>query len=159
MGRELALAFPAAHEAFELADRVLAGRYEQPLSRYLFPPPTFTDEDASARHDELTDTHVAQAALGATELAYLRVLSELGVEPDMTAGHSYGEFVALAAAGGLDAEQLLLLSEARGRHMANAAAGARRARWRPSRPPRRRSRRCWTRAAWSRRTSTAPPRP
>ena len=89
----------------------------------MFPPPTFTDEDASARRDELTDTHVAQAALGATELAYLRVLSELGVEPDMTAGHSYGEFVALAAAGGLEAEQLLMLSEARGRHMAQAAAG------------------------------------
>ena len=123
MGRELALAFPEAREAFELADRLLADRYEQPLSRYVFPPPTFTDEDATARHDELTDTHVAQAALGATELAYLRVLSELGVEPDMTAGHSYGEFVALAAAGGLEADQMLILSEARGRHMAQAAAG------------------------------------
>ena len=30
----------------------------------------------------------------------------------MTAGHSYGEFVALAAPAALDAEQLLLLSEA-----------------------------------------------
>ena len=102
---------------------LLAGRYEQPLSRYVFPPPTFTDEDATARHDELTDTHVAQAALGATELAYLRVLRALGVEPDMTAGHSYGEFVALAAAGGLEADQMLILSEARGRLMAQAAAG------------------------------------
>ena len=54
MGRELALAFPQAREAFELADRILADRYEQPLSRYLFPPPTFTDEErasAAARAD------------------------------------------------------------------------------------------------------------
>src|SRR6202044_3395346 len=68
-----------------------------------------------------TDTHVAQAALGATELAYLSVLEKLGVQPEMTAGHSYGEFAALAAAGGVDAEQLLEISEARGRFMKQAA--------------------------------------
>ena len=124
MGRELAIAFPEARAAFELADRVLEGRYQQPLSRYLFPPPTFTEEDAKRRQAELTDTHVAQAALGATELACLEVLAALGVGADMTAGHSYGEFAALAAAGALDAEQLLHLSEARGRFMREAAAGA-----------------------------------
>ena len=48
MGRELALAFPEAREAFELADRVLAERYAQPLSRYIFPPPTFTDEERAS---------------------------------------------------------------------------------------------------------------
>jgi acyl transferase domain-containing protein/NAD(P)H-dependent flavin oxidoreductase YrpB (nitropropane dioxygenase family) len=123
MARELAIAFPEARSPFELADAVLAERYEQPLSRYIFPPPTFTEDEAKARQDELTDTHVAQAALGATELAYLEVLAALGVEPDMTAGHSYGEFVALAAAGALDRQQLLILSEARGRFMREAAAG------------------------------------
>ena len=122
MGRELAIAFPEAREQFELADRVLADRYEQPLSSYMFPPPSFTPEDKERRQAELTDTHVAQAALGATELAYMRVLEELGVEPQLTAGHSYGEFAALAAAGGIDAEQLLAVSEARGRFMKEAAA-------------------------------------
>ena len=39
----------------------------------------------------------------------------------MVAGHSYGEFTALAAAGGIDAEQLLRISEARGRLMKEAA--------------------------------------
>ena len=80
MVRELAIAFPEAREPFELADQVLAGSYPQPLSRYIFPPPTFTEEEARRRHAELTDTHVAQAALGAAELAYLRVLSSLGVQ-------------------------------------------------------------------------------
>ncbi len=107
MGRELAIAFPEASEQFELADRVLAGSYEQPLSGYVFPPPSFTPEEQRRRQSELTDTHVAQAALGATELAYLRVLETLGIVPELTAGHSYGEFVALAAAGGIDVEQLL----------------------------------------------------
>jgi acyl transferase domain-containing protein/NAD(P)H-dependent flavin oxidoreductase YrpB (nitropropane dioxygenase family) len=121
MGRELAIAFPEAREQFELADRVLAERYEQPLSSYVFPPPSFTPEDKACRQAELTDTHVAQAALGATELAYMSVLEKLGVEPQLTAGHSYGEFAALAAAGGIDAEQLLAVSEARGRFMKQAA--------------------------------------
>ena len=123
MTRELTLAFPEAREAFELADRVLADAYPQPLSRYIFPPPTFTEEEARIRHRELTDTHVAQAALGAAELAYVKVLDGLGVRPDMTAGHSYGELAALAAAGGLDDVTLLSLSEARGRLMSEAAAG------------------------------------
>jgi acyl transferase domain-containing protein/NAD(P)H-dependent flavin oxidoreductase YrpB (nitropropane dioxygenase family)/NADP-dependent 3-hydroxy acid dehydrogenase YdfG len=121
MGRELAIAFPEARDRFELADRVLAERYERPLSGYVFPPPSFTPEEKDRRQAELTDTHVAQAALGATELAYLSVLERLGVEPELTAGHSYGEFAALAAAGSLDAEQLLAISEARGRFMKQAA--------------------------------------
>ncbi len=123
MARELAIAFPEAREAFELADRLLASAYARPLSRFVFPPPSFTREEEAARHAELTDTHVAQTALGATEIAYLRVLAALGVDPGMTAGHSYGEFAALAAAGALTEEQLLALSEARGRFMAQAAAG------------------------------------
>jgi acyl transferase domain-containing protein/NAD(P)H-dependent flavin oxidoreductase YrpB (nitropropane dioxygenase family) len=122
MGRELAIAFPEAREQFELADRVLADCYEQPLSGYVFPPPSFTPEDKRRRQTELTDTHVAQAALGATELAYLCVLETLGVTPELTAGHSYGEFVALAAAGGIDVQQLLRVSEARGRFMKEAGA-------------------------------------
>jgi acyl transferase domain-containing protein/NAD(P)H-dependent flavin oxidoreductase YrpB (nitropropane dioxygenase family) len=122
MGRELALAFPEAREQFELADRVLADCYEQPLSGYVFPPPSFTPEEQRGRQAQLTDTHVAQAALGATELAYLRVLETLGIVPELTAGHSYGEFVALAAAGGIDVQQLLRVSEARGRFMKEAGA-------------------------------------
>jgi acyl transferase domain-containing protein/NAD(P)H-dependent flavin oxidoreductase YrpB (nitropropane dioxygenase family)/short-subunit dehydrogenase len=122
MGRELAIAFPEAREQLELADRVLADCYERPLSSYMFPPPSFTPEEQRGRQAELTDTHVAQAALGATELAYTRVLAALGVGPQLVAGHSYGEFAALAAAGGIDAEQLLRISEARGRFMKDAAA-------------------------------------
>ena len=41
----------------------------------------------------------------------------------MAAGHSYGEFVALYAAGVMTLEELLTASEARGRFMIEAAAG------------------------------------
>ena len=99
MGREVALAFPEALDCFERADRVLADRYDRPLSRFIFPPPSFTPEQPQSRQAELTETNVAQPALGATDLAYLHVLRALGVEPQMVAGHSYGELVALCAAG------------------------------------------------------------
>src|SRR5207253_851789 len=113
---------PEARDPFECADRLLSDRYPQPLSRYIFPPPAFTAEDERRAARELTDTHVAQAALGASELAYARVLDAFGVVPEMAAGHSYGEFVALAVAGALDQETLFATSEARGRFMAEVAA-------------------------------------
>ncbi len=78
MGRELAIAFPEAREQFELADRVLAGRYERPLSGFVFPPPALAADEKRARQAALTDTHVAQPALGAAELACLGVLDTLG---------------------------------------------------------------------------------
>jgi len=123
MGRELAVAFPQAREQFELADRVLADRYERRLSSFVFPQPAFSAEESRTRQAALTDTHVAQPALGTVELAWLSVLDTLGISPHMTAGHSYGEFAALAAAGALDPVTLLELSEARGRFMKQASAG------------------------------------
>lgn len=118
MARELAVAFPAARERFERADRVLG----RPLSHFVFPPPAFAEEDERRRQAELTETNVAQPALGAADLAWLHVLRDLGVEPQMAAGHSYGELVALAAAGSLDEDDLLRLSEARGRFIREGAA-------------------------------------
>ena len=123
MGAELATIFPVARRTIEQADEVLRGVLPDRLSTRIFPPPTFTPEDAAARTRELTDTRIAQPALGAVELAYAAVLSSLGVRPSMTAGHSYGELVALAAAGRLSDADLMLLSAARGRLIVDNAAG------------------------------------
>ena len=53
----------------------------------------------------------------------LTLLRVLGIEPDMTAGHSYGEFTALCCAGVFSEENLIVISEARGR-LINEAVGA-----------------------------------
>ena len=66
-------------------------------------------------------TNVAQPALGAADTAMFRLLEVLGVRPDFAAGHSYGELVALAAAGVFSEEALLQVSEARGRFILEAA--------------------------------------
>ena len=125
MARELAVVFPEVRECFERSDRVLAGCHEQPLSSYVFPPPVFSADDEKRLEAALTDTHVAQPALGATDLALSELLRSFGVEPQLAAGHSYGEFVALAAAGSLDEENLLRLSEARGRFISEGAGDER----------------------------------
>jgi acyl transferase domain-containing protein/NAD(P)H-dependent flavin oxidoreductase YrpB (nitropropane dioxygenase family) len=121
MGREITLVFPEARACFEAADGVLAGAFEHPLSRSIFPPPFFSPMEEQSQQAALTNTHVAQPALGATELAFLRVLAGLGIEPEMAAGHSYGEFTALCAAGCFDEATHLRLSEARGRFIRQGA--------------------------------------
>ncbi|MCC3774869.1 SDR family NAD(P)-dependent oxidoreductase [Streptomyces sp. UNOB3_S3] len=85
----------------------------------LHPPTAFDAATRDAQRARLADTRHAQPALGAVCLAAYDVLKKLGVRPDMAAGHSYGELVALGAAGVLSSDAVLDLSVAR----AGAIAG------------------------------------
>ena len=101
MGRELAAAFPAARHVFEEVDEALG----QHLSRLMFEGP----------ESELTLTANAQPALMAVALAVTRVLESdakmnLARAARFVAGHSLGEYAALAAVGSIalgDAARLL----------------------------------------------------
>ncbi len=102
MGQGLAQSFPAAKAVFEAVDEALAEK----LSRVMWEGP----------EAELTLTKNAQPALMAVSLAALAVLrQEFGadrVRPAFVAGHSLGEYSALAAAGVFtvaDAARLLRL--------------------------------------------------
>ncbi|MGI5451751.1 SDR family NAD(P)-dependent oxidoreductase [Streptomyces sp. CA-249302] len=79
----------------------------------LYPPTAFDDAGRDRQQADLTDTRVAQPALGITSLAAYALLTTAGVRPDMAAGHSYGELAALCAAGAIDPEALLALSAER----------------------------------------------
>ncbi len=89
----------------------------------MFPPMPTSESDKARFKEEITDTTVAQPALGMAGMAMAALLSEFGVEPAMAGGHSYGELVALWLAGAIDAEDLPALSEARGQ-LILAAAGS-----------------------------------
>ncbi|WP_328738829.1 SDR family NAD(P)-dependent oxidoreductase [Streptomyces erythrochromogenes] len=89
----------------------------------MFPPAAFTAEGRAAQRAAVTDTRVAQPALGLAGAAAHRLLGELGVRPDCVAGHSYGELTALWAAGAYDTQSLLRLSAHRAEAIL-AAAGA-----------------------------------
>ena len=108
MGAEVACVFPEA----------LAALDAEPAARWAHPPTVFGAEAADAQEAALRSTDVAQPALGAMEAGLLAVLRRFGVSGDAFAGHSYGELVALHAAGVLDADGLRAASRARGRLMA-----------------------------------------
>ncbi|WP_207400217.1 type I polyketide synthase [Actinomadura fibrosa] len=109
----LFVAFPRLQRLLRLA----GGRY----AAAMFPPAAFTREDARRQRDALTDTRAAQPALGIAGLAVHRLLTALGVHPDLAAGHSYGELVALCAAGVFDETDMVELSAARAAAILDAA--------------------------------------
>lgn len=111
MGRELAAAFAPAREVFEEVDEAL----KQKLSALMFEGPA----------EELTLTANAQPALMAMSLAVVRVLEREGGVPlnsaaVLVAGHSLGEYSALAAAGAFDVAAAAKLLRLRGEAMQQA---------------------------------------
>jgi len=111
MGKALADSFPAAKAVFEEVDAALGEK----LSQIIWEGPAET----------LTLTANAQPALLAVSLAALRVLeSEAGVElardAAFVAGHSLGEYSALAASGALTITEAARLLRIRGRAMQDA---------------------------------------
>jgi acyl transferase domain-containing protein/NADP-dependent 3-hydroxy acid dehydrogenase YdfG len=120
MGDDLAMHLPLARAAWDAAARHEPG--DRPLHRVVFPPPAFGDEERQAQQALLTATEWAQPALAAHSMALLAVLTRLGLRPDCVAGHSFGEVIALHAAGAFDAGTLLQLARRRGELMRDAAA-------------------------------------
>jgi acyl transferase domain-containing protein/NAD(P)H-dependent flavin oxidoreductase YrpB (nitropropane dioxygenase family)/acyl carrier protein len=83
------------------------------VASVLFPAATFDNADRREAARLLRRTSSAQPALGVSGVAVHHLLRLLGVRPDMMAGHSYGELVALCCAGAYDAQTLLELSHQR----------------------------------------------
>lgn len=108
MGRELAEAYGAAREVFEEVDAVLS----QNLSQIMWEGPKET----------LTLTENAQPALLAVSMAVMRVLEQekgfsLKGKVKFVAGHSLGEYSALAAAGAFSLADAVRLLKLRGQAM------------------------------------------
>src|ERR1700733_15557393 len=111
MGRDLAAAFPAARELFQEVDEIL----RQNLSKLMFEGPG----------EDLILTENTQPALMAHSLAVLRVLEKEGgivlkQKSAVVAGHSLGEYTALAAAGAFTLADAARLLKLRGQAMQKA---------------------------------------
>lgn len=86
---------------------------------------TFLDPSSDAALEaELKLTHNAQLSVGLVSVALAESLREVGVEPALLAGHSYGELPALCAGGAFSFTELIALSAERGRLLGGAAARA-----------------------------------
>jgi len=75
----------------------------------------------AADEDELRLTQNAQPALCFTGVALTLLMRRRGIEPAAAAGHSVGEYAALAAGGALTAPQVIKAVVERGKAMAEAA--------------------------------------
>jgi [acyl-carrier-protein] S-malonyltransferase len=111
MGKALADAFPAARAVFDEVDTALGEK----LSATIFDGPA----------DKLTLTQNAQPALMAVSLAAVRVLQQeagldLKRDAQFVAGHSLGEYSALAAAGAFSVSDAARLLRTRGQAMQKA---------------------------------------
>jgi [acyl-carrier-protein] S-malonyltransferase len=111
MGKALAEAFPQAKAVFDEVDEALS----QKLSSLMWEGPA----------EDLTLTANTQPALMAVSLAAIRVLAaeaglDLGTHAAFVAGHSLGEYSALAAAGSLSVADTARLLRIRGNAMQNA---------------------------------------
>jgi [acyl-carrier-protein] S-malonyltransferase len=111
MGKGLAASFQSAREVFDEVDSVLGDK----LSAIMWEGPI----------EKLTLTENTQPALVAVSLAAMRVLvTEAGVDlkrdAQFVAGHSVGEYAALAAAGALSLADAVRLVRARGQAMQRA---------------------------------------
>lgn len=110
MGQEVCTAFSDGAEYFDRANAVLG--YD--LRKLCWNGPA----------EELTNTLHAQPALLTVGVLSLAYALERGLKPQMTAGHSLGEYSALVAAGVLEFEDALKLVQRRAQLMNEAKSGA-----------------------------------
>jgi [acyl-carrier-protein] S-malonyltransferase len=99
----------ADHESWELVEEA-SEVAERDIARLLL------DADA----DELKDTRNAQLTTFISSLMVLDAVERLGVEPSFCAGHSLGEYTALAASGALGLDEGVRLVVERAEAMHNA---------------------------------------
>jgi malonyl CoA-acyl carrier protein transacylase len=119
MFRDLAQKYEVVRNTFEEADRLLIDELDGvKLTDILWPTPD-TPEAQAASEKKLQLTEFTQPAVLAADVAMLRLLRQWGMEPDVVAGHSLGEYGALVAAGVLSFGDALHAVAARGREMAH----------------------------------------
>ena len=106
MARDLYEQYDVVKATFEEASQVLG-----------YDVRALIDQD----EEKLNQTRYTQPAILTTSLAIYRLLAEKGIQPDMVAGLSLGEYSALVAAGALDFKTAVALVAKRGTFMEEAA--------------------------------------
>ena len=106
MGRELYDQYELVRSTFDEASQVLG-----------YDVRSLIDQD----EEKLNQTRYTQPAILTTSVAIYRLLADKGIEPDMVAGLSLGEYSALVAAGALDFKTAVALVAKRGSFMEEAA--------------------------------------
>ncbi|MEI4301469.1 ACP S-malonyltransferase [Streptococcus suis] len=106
MARDLYEYSPIVRETFDQASQILGYDIRDLIDN---------------QEDKLHQTRYTQPAILTTSVAIFRLLEEEGIQPDMVAGLSLGEYSALVASGTLAFEDAIALIAKRGEYMETAA--------------------------------------
>jgi len=107
---------PIVAEIFAEADAVMEPLLGKPLSEFIFVDQANREAVEKAEED-LRQTAITQPAVLAADQGLTKLLAAYGIQPDMTMGHSLGEYGALVAAGAFPFGDALEAVSARGREM------------------------------------------
>jgi malonyl CoA-acyl carrier protein transacylase len=105
--------YQIVQDTFNEADKILSDFLGRKLSEIIFGP----DETKAERDNLLKQTQITQPAMLVADIAIYRLLHQFGFKPDIVAGHSLGEFVALVAAEVLSFSDALMAVAIRGKAM------------------------------------------
>jgi acyl transferase domain-containing protein/NAD(P)-dependent dehydrogenase (short-subunit alcohol dehydrogenase family)/acyl carrier protein len=107
-------------DTFAEADRVMTPLLGKPLSEFIYID-TADPKAVEKAEGDLRQTAITQPAVLAVDHAMTRLLAAYGIKPDMTMGHSLGEYGALVASGALPFDEALEAVSARGKEMTRVA--------------------------------------
>src|SRR5262245_24241476 len=104
---ELCVHFPEVRRAFDRADRAVREPGRPPASALVFPPPFRSAEAAAEAEQRLWNIDRATETVLTADAAVMNLLERLCLDADMMAGHSAGEWIAMAAAGVIALDQFI----------------------------------------------------
>ncbi|MCK5582287.1 MAG: type I polyketide synthase, partial [Elusimicrobiales bacterium] len=99
MMRDLAAKYKVVKDTFDEADVILKKMINIKLTDVLWSKQGESKEDLEKREAAIKQTQMTQPAVLTADVAMMRLLQSYGINPDMAAGHSLGEYAAATASG------------------------------------------------------------
>lgn len=118
MMKDLASKYKIVRDTFEEADNISMKLAGVSLTEVIWSKPGEDKEKLKEREEGIKRTEITQPAILTANVAMMRLLYQFGIKPDVTMGHSLGEYGAAVAAGILSFEDALKAVTMRGSAMA-----------------------------------------
>ena len=118
MMKDLASKYKIVRDTFEEADKISMQLAGVSLTEVIWSKPGEDKEKLKEREEGIKRTEITQPAILTANVAMMRLLYQFGIKPDVTMGHSLGEYGAAVASGILSFEDALKAVTMRGSAMA-----------------------------------------
>ncbi len=119
MMKDLASKYKVVRDTFAEADVILKEIAGMTLTDVIWSKEGESKEEYKKREEGIKQTQITQPAILTANVAMMRLLYQFGIKPDVTMGHSLGEYGAAVAAGVLSFPDAIRAVTTRGTAMAN----------------------------------------